>query len=117
MTADQTATSVVDFAAQTGRLDFLTAVLAVLALLIGLSAVPVFFYLKMRAEAVAREEAAKALEGAAERVEAAAISKLEAMLPTLVREYTELARNAATEEEANDIALAQDDGTANDDRH
>lgn len=106
--ATSEATSAVDFAAQTGRLDLLTAVLAVLALLLGLTAFPVFFYLRKRAEEIAKEAAAEALAGAIERVEAAAISRMEGILPTLLLEYRQLAENAVDGDEADQIAAAYD---------
>lgn len=43
MEPKQIAASAVEFAAQTGRLDFLSAVLATLAMILGLGAFPVFF--------------------------------------------------------------------------
>src|SRR3990167_1723775 len=107
---EQAVQNAVQFAAQTGRLDFLTAVLAVLALLLGLSAFPMFFFLKARAEHVAREAIEDVLKTAVERVEREAVLKLEEMLPTLVEEYSKLAKNAVSVEEADRIAAAQDDG-------
>lgn len=101
----------VHLAAQLGRLDFLTAVLAVLAVILGLGAFPVFFYVQRRAENIARSEVERAMAGAVNRTEAVAISKLEAMLPILIEEYMKLAQNAASAETANEIAAAQENGT------
>ena len=89
---EQLAASAMEFAAQTGRLDFLSATLAVLALILGLGAFPVFFFVQRRAEKVAKDEVAKVLEGAPERVERAALSEIERLLPTLIEEYREFAR-------------------------
>ncbi|MDO8295021.1 MAG: hypothetical protein Q7T19_01140 [Caulobacter sp.] len=107
---EQALQDAVQFAAQTGRLDFLTAVLAVLALFIGISAFPLFNFLKARAEQVAREAVADVLRTAEEAIEKAAISKLEEMLPTLVEEYMKLAQNAVSAELGDQIAAAQEDG-------
>lgn len=93
-------------ASQLGRLDLVSVLLAILGLLLALAGVVAFFDLrkaaKDRATEVARVEAERAAEGAAVRY-------LEAELPRLVEEYMELAANAATDEAANQIALAQED--------
>jgi hypothetical protein len=104
--------SAAHLAAQTGRLDLITGVLAALAILIALSAFPLFFYLRYRSETVAKEAVAEALNGALERVEREAIGRLEADLPRLVADYLRLAQNAASADVANEIAAAQDDGVA-----
>ena len=110
---EQAAQDAVAIAAQTGRLDLVTAILAVLALLLGLAAFPLFFYLRYRAEKAAKEAVEEVLKGAVERVEREAIFKLEELLPTLVEEYALLARGAASGEVADKIAAAQDgDGEA-----
>ena len=101
---------VVHFAAQTGRLDFLTSVLAVLAILLGLGAFPVYHFVQRKAEKIAKEAADKVLKDTALKIEQEAISRIEAMLPTLVREYQELAKNAAGAEMADAIARAQEEG-------
>lgn len=107
--------SAVEFAAQTGRLDFVSALLATIALLLALGAFPVFYYVQRRAEAVALAEAQKVLDGAEDRIEAAAISKVEEMLPNLYEEYVAMAQRAASDATANAIAAAQEgeDGHAN----
>ncbi|MCE0504188.1 hypothetical protein LR948_02365 [Roseivivax sp. GX 12232] len=110
MGSAEVSTTVMEFAAQTGRLDFLSAVLAVLAIILGVGAFPVFFFVQRRAEQVAREEVSAALEGVLDRIENEAISKVEAMLPTLYEEYSEIARRAADDDVANAIAAAQEDG-------
>lgn len=99
--------SVIEFAAQTGRLDFLSAVLAVLALILGVGAFPVFWFLRRRAADVAREEIKAAMENMEQRVEEAAISKMEQLLPRLMEEYGEFAKNAVEDDTANRIAQAQ----------
>ncbi len=109
MEADCIVNSAVEFAAQTGRLDFLSATLAVLAVILGIGAFPVFFFVQRRAERVAREEVAKILEGAAERVEQIAISEIEQLLPILMKEYGDFAREAAGYD-ADAISQAQEGG-------
>ncbi|PVX28945.1 hypothetical protein [Sphingomonas pokkalii] len=96
-------------AAQIGRLDFISALLAVIALLLGLGAIPLFVHLRTRAKEVATaavNERMAELEG---RLEAEAILKMEEMLPILVAQYRELAQNSVTEAQGNGIADAQDD--------
>jgi hypothetical protein len=103
------ANDAISVASQIGRLDFISALLAVIALLIGLGAIPLFVYLRSRAKEVAIaavNERMKEVEG---HLEAEAISKMEAMLPTLVAQYHQLAQNSVTEAQGNDIADAQDD--------
>lgn len=104
------ANAAVKYAAETGRLDFLTAALGVLTIVLGLSAFPMFFFLKWRAEAVAREAAEGILGAAQERIEQLAISRMEQMLPTLVNEYAEIATNAVDGGVADEIAAAQEGG-------
>ena len=104
--ASQTA---VQIAAQTGRLDLLTGVLAALAIMIGLSAIPVYLGLRRRAETIARDEAGKVLEGAIQKAEQAAVKRMEEMLPILLGEYRELAENAVDPEDADAIAASYDE--------
>jgi hypothetical protein len=112
------AVTISEFAVQTVRLDFVTValtvtttLLAALAILLALAAIPYFFYLKRRAEYVAREAAAKAIEGVERRSEAAAVSQMEQMLPILMAEYREIALKTASGEMADEIARAQNDPT------
>ncbi len=109
MASGEICTTVMEFAAQTGRLDFLSAVLAVLAIILGVGAFPVFFFVQRRAEKVAREEVQEVLKESLEKIEAEAISKLEAMLPKLYDEYSDLVYRAASGDVANAIAAAQED--------
>jgi hypothetical protein len=105
----QAASDAVSVASQLGRLDFISALLAIVALILAASAVPLFFYLRFRAGEAAREEVTERMDAIEARLEAEAISKLEATLPILVEQYMELIRNAVPAGEANDIAQAQDD--------
>jgi hypothetical protein len=104
MAVNGAAETAVQMAAQTGRLDLLTAILAVLALMIGAATFPLFFFLKKRAEDVAADAAEEALQGAIDRVEAAAVLRMEQLLPTLIEDYRRLAENAVGAEEADKIA-------------
>ena len=97
----------VTIASQTGRLDFLSAALAVLALLIGFAAFPFWNIAQRRAARIAKEAAEKELEGAAKRAEQAAILKIESLLPTLVEEYRQLAANRVDTAYTNGFAAAQ----------
>ncbi len=97
----------VQYAAQIGRLDILTATLSVLVVILGLGAFPLFFFVRHRAARIAADSASEALKGAQDRVESLAISKLESMLPTLVTEYMELVKNSVRAEEGDQIAEAE----------
>jgi hypothetical protein len=95
--------------------DYLSAQIGVASLLLGaigllfaLSAIPIFLYLRYRAETVAREAAEEALNAALEQIEKQAISSVEAMLPRLTREYLELVKSSVSDETANEIAAAQE---------
>lgn len=102
-------TDAIQIASQLGRLDFISALLAVVALVIALAALPLFLFLRYRAETVAREEIRAQMEGLTFKLEAEAISKMEEMLSTLVKDYMELAQNQATVRQADEIAGAQED--------
>ena len=105
------ANDAVHVAAQLGRLDLVSALLAAIGLMAALLAIGGFFYVRHRAEKAAREEA----QYLNERIEAEALSKMEEMLPTLVDQYMELLRNSVTADQANDIAEAQGEDTDGDD--
>ncbi|WP_157038025.1 MULTISPECIES: hypothetical protein [Chelativorans] len=104
MGAEEAARDVIEYASQIGRLDFLSSVLAVLALILALAAFPLFFFVQHRAKTIAEKEAKEALKDAARRVEDLAISKMETLLPTLIGEYMELVKNSVSSEQANEIA-------------
>jgi non-ribosomal peptide synthetase component E (peptide arylation enzyme) len=104
MDAQQVADSVVEYAAQTGRLDFISAVLASLAFLLAIGALPVFLLLRYRAAEIAREAAESELKKISANMERMAVERLEAMLPSLVAEYVALAQSAVSAEAANSIA-------------
>ena len=74
------------------------------------SAFPLFLYLRGRAAAVAKEAADQQLKDAGEKMEAAAIARMEAMLPALVADYVKLAQvSVVSGEDADKIAAAQED--------
>ena len=104
------AADAIEYASQIGRLDFVSALLAIVAIIVGVSAIPMFVYLKHRAEVAAKdaiEDQATILE---ERLERMAVSKMEEMLPILMNEYRDLAKSAEIEDaQADEIADAQDD--------
>ena len=81
----------IQIASQLGRLDFISALLAVVALIIAVltifTAFPLLRYVRIRTEIVAREETTAQMEKLTAKLEAEAISKMEAMLPNLVKDY------------------------------
>jgi ABC-type transport system involved in cytochrome bd biosynthesis fused ATPase/permease subunit len=95
-------------AVQLGRLDFVSALLAMIALLLAVSAFPIFFYLRQRAATVAREAVKEELAGALERIEASADARIQEMLPGMVEAYFELMKNSISAEDANEMAAAQE---------
>ena len=102
-------------ASQIGRLDFVSALLAIIAIILGAAAIPLFVFLKYRAEQVAKSEIASHMEGIRQMAEAEAISKVEQQLPILVEQYMELVQNRVAAEAADAIAGAQEnDGNGND---
>jgi hypothetical protein len=105
---------VISIASQLGRFDLASLLLTAIAVLIAILALPVFGYLKYSAGKAARDEVRKITEGLHEAVEREAISKMEAMLPTLVEQYKQLGQNSVTDEIADDIAEAQDEPTHGD---
>lgn len=117
MEQDQAASSAVEFAAQTGRLDLVSVLLAVVALLLAIGAFPAFWFVKSRAEQIAKDEVQEILKGITERLEAEAIRQVEEMLPGLIRDYGEFARQAAGQDVADAIAAAQEGSEVNDDNH
>ena len=95
----------IQLATQMGRLDFLSIVLACLAIIIVFAGIYGFINFRGVARNAARDETQKI----AERV---AVSYLQEQLPQMMDEYRKLAENAVTAEQADDIAQAQDDNEA-----
>jgi len=100
----------IQYALQIGRLDFLSAILAVMAFLGAIGIFPMFYYLRGRAASVARDEVNLALEGIENTVEKLAVSKMEELLPTLIEEYGRFAVDTVSNEMADQIAQAQESG-------
>ncbi|WEK05735.1 MAG: hypothetical protein P0Y65_05630 [Candidatus Devosia phytovorans] len=91
------------------RLDFVSVLLAIIAVLFALGVFPLFAFLRYRAETVAREAVKAELEAFMADLEKQAISRIESMLPELIREYVPFVRdNAVDGDLANDIAGAQE---------
>jgi len=101
----QSACDAVCQAAQLGRLDFLSALLAAVAILLALGGIYAFINIRSSAQQVAR---AAAEEESRKLAETAAIAYLERELPRLVASYRELARNAVADEEADAVAGTQE---------
>ena len=106
-TAQQTYDAV-RYAAETGRLDLATALLAAIAVLLALGGLFAFLEVRRSARAAAVVVAKQEAETLAE---AAAVAYLERELPRLIQAYEELARNAARDEDADAIAEAQEDNS------
>ena len=115
MDAQQLADSAIAFAAQTGRLDFVSAILASLAILLAVGALPVFFLLRHSAATVARAAAEDELKKVAANAEKIAIERMEQLLPGLVADYVALAQNSVSADAANSIAALE--ARQNDENH
>jgi hypothetical protein len=89
-----------------GRLDFVTALLAALTLLVALGGIFAFFDVRRAAKRTAIEVAERHAKTVAE---ATAVGYLESELPRLISEYTELARNTVQADDADAIAQAQEE--------
>lgn len=111
---EQGAIDAVQYAFQTGRLDFVTAILAALTIVIAIAAIPLFLYFRHRAAQVAREEVQQISQELMERLEKDASARMEALLPKLVSDYMQLARTYISEDLADEIAKAQENGKDND---
>jgi hypothetical protein len=98
------------------RFDYLSSLiggasllLAIVSILIAILALPIFFILRSHAARVAREAALETLAKVADNAEKNAIARMEALLPSLVADYMELAkRGSVSGEEANLIAASQE---------
>jgi hypothetical protein len=100
----------IQYASQIGRLDFVSALLAIVAIVVGVSALPMFLYLRYRAEDAAKRAIDSQAEILTSRLEDMAVSKMEEMLPILIYEYRDLAKNAEIgDAQADEIADAQED--------
>jgi hypothetical protein len=103
--AAQQATDSLTLAHEMGRLDFVTALLATVTILLAFAGIFAFFDVRRSARQISRQAAQMEARTVAE---AAAVAYLERELPKLWSEYQELARGGV---EANEIAQAQDPGS------
>lgn len=91
------------------RLDLVSTLLGAIALLLALGVFPLFGFLQYRAQKVARETAQEELKVFMENLESTAISRIEAMLPGLIRDYMPFVQeNSVDDQVANAIAVAQE---------
>lgn len=103
------ATDVIQYAAQMGRLDLVSALLAIVAILLALSAIPAYILIKRKAERIARNVVESIRAEVTASAEKIVIAKLEQDLPGLVEDYMALARNTVNDDVAALIAQAQED--------
>jgi hypothetical protein len=87
-----------------GLLGVVSVMLGALTILVALAGIYAFFDVRRTAARVAGDEARKISKEVAEK---AANSYLQAELPGMIAAYMELAKNAASAEDANSIARAQ----------
>lgn len=91
------------------RLDFVSALLAIVAIVLAVGIFPLFGFLRHRAEQVAKEAAKEEIEGLMVNLEKEAISRIESMLPALIRDYMSFVQdNPVDDDAANAIAGAQE---------
>ena len=95
----------IEYAAQLGRLDFVSAILAAIALLLVFAGIYAFIDFRKIAKARA-EEVAKAV--AKETAEREANLYLQKEMPNLFREYIEFMDGVPDDGDPDDIAGAQD---------
>ncbi len=95
---------IADASGQIGRLDLLTSLLAVVTLGLFLAAFPLVSYLRHRATLVALDVSKKA----AERMERQVQESVNRMVPPLVHDAVRFEVRAVDEDQADDIASAQD---------
>lgn len=99
---------VIQYAAQLGRLDFISALLACIAIILVIAAFPAYLLIRFRAEKIARETAESVRAEILKNVEKLAVKRLEEKLPSLVDDYMALAKNTVTDEIAQAVATAQE---------
>jgi hypothetical protein len=101
-TLEHSTVDAVAIAAQLGRLDLVSTLLAAIAVILALGVVPVYMLIQRKAARIARQEVKKATEGAA-------VAKMEKIMPVLVEEYMELARNFSAISNADEIMQTKND--------
>ncbi|MFK7871279.1 MAG: hypothetical protein AB8B58_18830 [Roseobacter sp.] len=99
--------SAIEYAAQTGRLDLVSLLLAAIGLILVLGGLFAFINFRSIAKAHATEEAARIAEATAERV---TNEYLQRELPDLLEEYREFfdSEDDLSDEDADEMANAQD---------
>ncbi len=110
MDGSEAATTVVQFAAQTGRLDLVTLLLAIVSTILVLGGVFAFLNFRSIAKAHAIAQARETAEATAERV---TNEYLQRELPDLLEAYRSfLNSDDISNEAADQMAVAQDNGGA-----
>lgn len=107
-TAEAT-TDVIQYAAQLGRLDFISALLATIALMLGAGAFPVFFYLRSRATQAAEAALDARVQEWEQKFERHISERAEAILIQVSNDYMDVLKGMAQTEKADEIAGAQND--------
>lgn len=102
----QTASNAVHYAAQLGRLDFLSAALAVLGILIGLIAIIAFIHFRRVAKKEAKDVSKQVAKKAAEK---AANKYIQENLLDILTANAHLFNGSVDDKTADEIANAQDD--------
>lgn len=106
MATEVIATDVIHYAAQLGRLDLISTLLAVVAILMGLGGIVAFLNIKMSAKDTAREVAREVAEEEAERI---ANNYIQANLPDIIAAYKDMIKDEVNAAVSNDIAQAQEE--------
>ncbi|WP_316975924.1 hypothetical protein [Shumkonia mesophila] len=88
-------------AAQLGRLDLVSVLLAIVAILLAIGGFVAFFNVRGIARRHAEEEAREVAEKAAN-------DYLQREMPLIIKEYGELFENAGADKQADEIAEAQE---------
>lgn len=94
---------------QTGRLDFVSALLGAIAILLVIAALPVYQLIQAKCVRIARDIGEKLRDDVLQKTEELTIQELQKRLPSIVQDYMDLAQNAATAEEGDQIAGLQED--------
>lgn len=103
----------VHVAAQLGRLDFISALMAITAILLALIGVCAFFSIRRDAKITAKETAEEIAAGVAERT---ANAYMQAKLPEIIDSYRNFINDGVNRTIADEIANAQENDGSNDDR-
>lgn len=91
----------IQYAAQIGRLDFVTVVLAAVTVTLATGGVIAFFNIKSNAKKIAEKVAEQHSKEVAERV---ANEYMQKNLPDIIQAYDQLGKNSAERDVSNEIA-------------